>query len=513
MSSKKSLAARLLTRAFRTAKTDPIRKPAAKPPGTVGARIEELEDRSVPATLEVTGFGIGGWRSDDTRDIAGNDLVGVQLTNAPDAAVTPSAANDLAILQQLQLVSGPAGSLYGGAVKIDGTTENAGKTSFSTVNTTTGFAPASDLVDPSFSAEYQWYGEPNTTSRTMAFRIGVQSTQWAASQTGFTAARSGESSWDLILVYIPPTLNDFTWRTETVDATTGDWLLFRQAGNAFFPAPPAAKTLAGWNADPTWGPLLFGAGAKVTNVQFGLGSSQRNANAYVDYLQTSLLNGGDVIDFGSTSTVYVGTAPTFTIDIDTGPAGLSAGDQVTRTGATSVPGLTFGLNAFTTIQDGVNGMSDGGTVNVAAGTYTGDVDAVTGGKNVTFEAGSSPGLVTIAGNWTLNSGDVVNIDIEGPAPGTGYDQWVVTGTADLGGATANIFVGSTLFPATGSFDIVVANGTLTPSFTLGTQTPASIPGSFSYTGTKATYGITAPAIVYVNPAFTGTAFGADPDMG
>ena len=46
MSSKKSLAARLLTRAFRPRPAAPIRKP-----GSVGGRIEELEDRSVPALM------------------------------------------------------------------------------------------------------------------------------------------------------------------------------------------------------------------------------------------------------------------------------------------------------------------------------------------------------------------------------------------------------------------------------------------------------------------------------
>jgi hypothetical protein len=47
MSSKKSLAARLLTRAFRPRKPAPSRKPL----GPLGRRIEELEDRAVPAAF------------------------------------------------------------------------------------------------------------------------------------------------------------------------------------------------------------------------------------------------------------------------------------------------------------------------------------------------------------------------------------------------------------------------------------------------------------------------------
>ena len=57
-----------------------------------------------------------------------------------------------------------------------------------------------------------------------------------------------------------------------------------------------AKTLQDWANDATWGPILFGAGAKITNVQFGLGSFQQQCNAYVDYLQTTLLNSGNPIN-------------------------------------------------------------------------------------------------------------------------------------------------------------------------------------------------------------------------
>ncbi|HYH64892.1 MAG TPA: delta-60 repeat domain-containing protein, partial [Urbifossiella sp.] len=57
MSSKKSLAARLLTRAFRTRPAAPIRKPV----GPVGGRIEVLEDRITPVAGDLdAAFGTGG---------------------------------------------------------------------------------------------------------------------------------------------------------------------------------------------------------------------------------------------------------------------------------------------------------------------------------------------------------------------------------------------------------------------------------------------------------------------
>lgn len=255
------------------------------------------------AVVEVATFGDQGWKSDDTRDIAGTDLVGINNTHAGDPAVTPSAADDAAIANQIKFVTAPAGSILYGAVKIDGTSSNSGKSNISTISPVTGFGAASDLLGAGFFANYSWYNEPNPTSRTLGFKLGIQSAVWGTgagqSQETFTATRSGESIWDLVLVHVPTTNVPLTWQNASLDATTGTWNLFRQAGNAFFqPAPDAtAKTLLAWSLDPDYGDDLFGAGAKVTSVQFGLGSSQRQAFGYVDYLQTNLLNGGDLINF------------------------------------------------------------------------------------------------------------------------------------------------------------------------------------------------------------------------
>jgi hypothetical protein len=252
------------------------------------------------STVYVSNFGDGGWKSDDTRDATGVDLVGTNNTHAGDPAVVPSAAHDTAIANQIKFVAGPAGSTYGGAVSIDGTSGNSGKSNFSVINPATGFDAASNLLT-TFNATYQWYGQPNPTTRTLAFKLGIQSTEWGTgageSQNGFTAQRSGESVWDLVLVHVPAT-SDNAWSTVSVDHDSGTWNLFRQAGNAFFPVPSAtAQTLDAWALDPTFGNALFGPGAKVTSVQFGLGSGQRQSIGYVDYLQTNLLNDGDLIDF------------------------------------------------------------------------------------------------------------------------------------------------------------------------------------------------------------------------
>lgn len=267
------------------------------------AALSALASPALAAVATVGAFGDEGWKSDDTRNAAGVNLVGINNTHAPRPGQVPTAADDAAIAGQIKFVDGPAGSTFGGAVSIDGTPASAGKSNFSVINTTTGFAPASVLTTPDFFVEYEMYKQNLGSGSTLAFKIGIQSTAWGIgpgqSQNGFVAQRSGESVWDLVLVHVP-TVTSNVWTTVNLDHDTGAWTLFRQAGNTFHPAPPAnpfAQTLDAWALDPTWGPLLFGAGAQVSSIQFGLGSGQPNGFAYVDYLQTNLLNGGDVINF------------------------------------------------------------------------------------------------------------------------------------------------------------------------------------------------------------------------
>jgi len=259
------------------------------------------------APVAVVAFGDQGWRSDDTRTSTGVNLIGITSTHAGKPGQVPTAADDTLIAQQIQFVTGPAGSTYGGAVSIDGTATSSGKSNYSVISPVTGFGAASGLLTPDFFVEYEMYKQHTSGGSTLAFKLGVQSSDWAASQgvslanpAGFTAIRSGESAWDFVLVHVPTVVNN-VWTTINLDHDTGMWSLFRQAGNAYFATNPGtlgAMTLDAWAQDTTFGNLLFGQGSVVSSVQFGLGSGQPIAIGYVDYLQTNLLNGGDVIDFG-----------------------------------------------------------------------------------------------------------------------------------------------------------------------------------------------------------------------
>jgi hypothetical protein len=243
------------------------------------------------ATVTVGAFGDQGWKSDDTRSTSTTDLVGTNYTHAGKPGQTPTAADDAAIAERIQFVSDAPGGVD--ALKLSWTNAS-GKATLSTINTGSGFATGD--WQSGFFADLRMYRETNTNT---TLKIGIQSTQWAQSQLGFTAIRSGESVWDLDLVYTGAGITTGSWQTASITATSGTWNLFDQSGNGYYspPGSTANKTLAGWAADALWGPLLFGAGAKVTDIQIGAGSFSVASTGYVDYLQTSLLNGGEQVNF------------------------------------------------------------------------------------------------------------------------------------------------------------------------------------------------------------------------
>ena len=79
-----------------------------------------------------------------------------------------------------------------------------------------------------------------------------------------------------------------------------------------------------------------------------------------------------VVIGGVDATNYAVTGPVQgTADILPVPTAVFIDDDYT---SESSVGNTFGYNSFTTIQAGINAVADGGTVNVAAGTYDEQLD-------------------------------------------------------------------------------------------------------------------------------------------
>ena len=250
------------------------------------------------STLVVNGFGVGGWTSWDTRN-NGTQLVGTNDTN-PAWGGTPTTADDTAIEKQIifmgeaqtvnaaggeTLDASPSGSLGGlGYVRLDGTNLNGGKSDLSYVNTG-GVAPSSALTSVGFGTSYtyyiQRYVDAGTTFRTLGLNISL----------------IGTDSHLYTFAYLQPTAVD-GWNTASVSSTSGLFSLFANGASA---ESGATKTLADWSTDPAES-AAFGAGAEIFRVGFNIGSSQKLAVQYLDSMQTSLLNGGDVIDFQAAAT-------------------------------------------------------------------------------------------------------------------------------------------------------------------------------------------------------------------
>lgn len=307
----------------------------------------------------VSGFGTGdigedGWKADDVRDSTGANLIGENYTHAPAGAWNEG--DDALIANQIfwRTLDGSRGGL--GGVSFTGTDAVGGKSTLSIIEPgDTGFGAVSDLLDEYFRAEYRFKKETALTPG-VGFKIGIQSTAWGIdagqSQEGFSAIRSGEPVWDLLLVY-DPSINgagagteDFF--TQRIDYENGIWNLFAQASNGNWieiagSNPPGvgtqnAKTLAGWAEDEVWGQYLFGEDAVVMSVQFGMGSGNEGATAVLDYTMVSFLNDGMTIHFiDENHTIWTGSE-----DINfLNPANWSNGLPDSDTNAIIDSGIAF----------------------------------------------------------------------------------------------------------------------------------------------------------------------------
>jgi hypothetical protein len=272
-----------------------------------------------------------GWYSDDTRGATGTDLVGLTLTLYGKPGQIPTAADDILIAQQISFAAGPGNV---GALKMDKTTSGGGwsKCTTSLVNEA-GHATGDSWLN-GFFCDYRYY--TNSTAEVTVPKIGIQSTDWGTgvgqSQYGFTALRSGEQVWDLILVDWRGTNPGWavnSWASFTTDKDTQCWRIYRQGGNGFFPATPSVSlSLQEIYNDAYWGPKIFGAGAKVVSFQFGVGSSTQTSTSYIDYVETNLLNGGNRVDFMSNLPVHNITQGTDYATIQAAVTAANAGDEI-----------------------------------------------------------------------------------------------------------------------------------------------------------------------------------------
>jgi autotransporter-associated beta strand protein len=170
----------------------------------------------------------------------------------------------------------------------------------------------------------------------------------------------------------------------------------------------------------TTGTLQIGNGSTTGN----LGSGAVTNNAALSFNRTNTLTQGS--DFGTIS----GTG-TLT---QAGSGTLVLGAANTYTGATTVAAGKFAVNGSTSASSAV-GVSSGGTLG-GSGSVGGNTTIAGGG---TLAPGNSPGVLTIAGSTTLNSGSIFEWELDtaqsNPTTnrGTAYDG---VNTTSLSGSGA-----------------------------------------------------------------------------
>ena len=238
---------------------------------------------TLAATVNVNALGAQtGWYSDDTRTSAGVYLNGTTASYQPyfQGALASSTASDALIAQQLYFTdSGTASGGGTGVMVMDGTSANAGKTSVRYYGNGTGIG----ALNGSFTSTFRWYMDPYSTSRTVALNLLVLGNNGLTYSLSWLGNGAQANAW-----------NTFSVDASTAAASDNGWRVY--GNGAPGSAAGAAKSLNEWFADGTYGSILNGAA--VMGQGFNIGSYQRMCRVGIDWLESSLINGGDRVDFG-----------------------------------------------------------------------------------------------------------------------------------------------------------------------------------------------------------------------
>ena len=153
-------------------------------------------------------------------------------------------------------------------------------------------------------------------------------------------------------------------------------------------------------------------------------------------LDGATLDGSTVLHSSGTLTLRGGTV-TLSLDnagtllAETGGVINEGSADFVNTGLIYVPpGQNLQIIAAQFVNDGE--VKGHGTIDVTASLFL---------NNGAVSPGSSPGILTINGNYTQTATGVLNIELAGPTPGTQYDQLIVSGTATLAGSLNLIQIG------------------------------------------------------------------------
>ncbi|MGH7675649.1 MAG: hypothetical protein ACREMV_10295, partial [Gemmatimonadales bacterium] len=168
---------------------------------------------------------------------------------------------------------------------------------------------------------------------------------------------------------------------------------------------------------------------------------------------------------------------------NTGLIGVTGGN-LTLTQSGTAPSFTNGSGGVIDVGAGQILKITGGTVLHGTGAVLqgrGTVDVAGSALTVAGQVrpGSSPGVLTVAGNYPVQTSAVTSIELGGLVAGAEYDRLTVTGTASVSGRLDVILI-SGFAPRTGDVFLIVTAGSLGGVFAIGSLPPGA---QVSYTGT------------------------------
>jgi hypothetical protein len=125
--------------------------------------------------------------------------------------------------------------------------------------------------------------DPYSTSRTVALNLLVLGNNGLVYSLSWLGTGAQANAW-----------NTFSVDASTAAVSDNGWRVY--GNGAPGSAAGAAKSLNDWFADATYGSILNGA--SVMGQGFNIGSYQRYCRVGIDWMESSLINGGDRVDFG-----------------------------------------------------------------------------------------------------------------------------------------------------------------------------------------------------------------------
>lgn len=256
----------------------------------------------------------------------------------------------------------------------------------------------------------------------------------------------------------------------TIGGTTNidDALVLNIGGNIIFPAAASFTTSGGLTLNS---PTQIASTAAVTVSGGVLGGSGAVTNA-----GTLEKSGVGIGNFSG------GFSNSGTVNVNGGTLGFSGG-YTDGGGALVLGGGTVTAPAAGLVLN--TGQLSG------VGTITGNLT-----HNGTFNVGSSPGTMSVAGNLTLGAGSTLNIELGGTTQGINYDLLQVTGSANLNG-TMNVSLFGGFTGAAGNvFDV------MTYASRTGDFATVNFPAGYTMTATPnvAFYQLAISALPAVAPA-------------